>query len=145
MGVGMPKRDMSNKEMLNEIKRLQAIALKHSYESLQVQTTVSHLLWEGQLGIQSLYFEYQCGLWQIQELKSAGEFCMTLAIGVLAIGMAVLFWPIYAFSGAIFALSYYYLFLVSRETKELETDMEVKIRKITTSIDSIGAKSSAPT
>ena len=138
----MPKRDISNREMLNEIKRMHALILRHDLESFRTQTTTSHMLWASQVGLQNLYFEYQSGLWGIQELKSAGEFCMTLAIGVLAMGISLAFWPIYLVSGSIFALSYYYLLRVRSEARKWETTMSVEARKLTDSIGALDSDSS---
>jgi hypothetical protein len=141
-GGGMPKRDISNREMLNEIKRMQALILKVDLKSFQAQTITSQMFWKSQVGLQNLYFEYQCGLWGVEELKGAGEFCMTLAIGVLAMGIALLFWPIYLISGFIFVMSYYYLLRVRSETKEWETRVSVAARKLTDSISVLDLDSS---
>lgn len=138
----MSKRDASNREMLNEIKRMQALILKVDLKSFQAQTTTSRMFWESQVGLQNLHFEYQSGLWGVEELKGAGEFCMTLAIGVLAVGIALSSWPMYLLSGFIFAMSYYYLLRVRSETKEWEMRVSAAARKLTDGISELGADSS---
>lgn len=103
--------------------------------SQEAQIKVNYLLWRGQMGAQSLYFEHQSGLLGIQEIKSAGEFSVTLAISILALGIATGFWPIYLISGAVFCLSYYLLYRTHVETRNWEAKMTESIRRVVNSLD----------
>ena len=119
----MSKSRKSNKQMLSEIRQMKALILKHGAEASRAQFDATELVWRHITGLQALYFRYESGMWDIQQLKSSGEFSMTLAIGILAIGIAASFWPIYLVSAAMFGLSYYYLARVSTETRKWEKDM----------------------
>ena len=131
----MPRQSKSNRELLNEVKRLQEASLKIDSISRETQAKTDLVLWRGQTGLQTLFFEYQCGLWQIQELRTAGEFNITLAIGVLALGIATNFWPIYLISASIFGLSYYFLYRTYVETRNWDTHMTAKIKQVIDGID----------
>ena len=58
---------------------------------------------------------------------------MTLAIAILAVGIALLFWPIYLISATMFGLSYYYLARVKAETRRWETEVADEARALTES------------
>jgi len=134
-GGNTPRQSKSNRELLNEVKRLQEASLKIDSISRESQAKTDLVLWRGQTGLQTLYFEYQCGLWQIQEFRTAGEFNITLAIGVLALGIAANFWPIHLISASLFGLSYYFLYRAHVETRNWDIQMTARIKQVIDSID----------
>lgn len=131
----MPWQSKSNRELLNEVKRLQEASLKIDSISRETRAKTDLVLWRGQTGLQTLFFEYQCGLWQIQEIRTAGEFNLTLAIGVLALGIATNFWPIYLVSASLFGLSYYFFYRSYVETRNWGIQMTKRVKQVIDGID----------